>query len=327
MTKLQVPTDVPIALFPVRLETRFIANSGGNRELLVRVYPDEITTTTHEEPLTAAEISDAEYFWDTYNGGNSQETVESTWDQLVGAYGLPRATHIVRQLHPSSSTQPTTKPADWTKPPRARLLPSRWRAIGFQGGQEVFNVVSNPISVDELPIGPAPDHEDFAVHPPGDITDPASGAHWLVSFQEAVNVGMAMRIPESASWDYDQGLDKLVVVGVREESQTTVTRDALSAHLSDRFFEDSFGFVNVGTPTNHTEGVKADDAPEARLQYFKTATRTNLSFQGDPTTQTNAERVRRALGMEGVASHPIAFARGADARESDEVSILSLIHI
>ena len=35
-----IKTDLPLALFPVRLETRFV-DAGTGTQLLVRIYPDD----------------------------------------------------------------------------------------------------------------------------------------------------------------------------------------------------------------------------------------------------------------------------------------------
>ncbi len=317
MTTLNVPTDVPIALFPVRLETRFTTEPDGDRVLLIRIYPDEITMTAHESAMTEAEIEDAKHFWGIYHGSHSQETVESTWEQLSRAYGPERTAYIVRQLEPITVEPldfqtPTPKSESWTQPPRAAMLPTRWRAIGIVNGVNVFNVVSEPIA-SELAAGPDPDNPD--------LTDPTSPAHWMVSFQKAREVGMGIKVAESGSWNYDDGLDKLIVVGVREDANTTTTRDALSAHFENRVFEDHFGFLAPGTPTNHIEGARADDDPNEEMRYLDIATRDSLFFQPD----TDAERVQQALGLDGVSEHPMAYARGAQQRNSDAVSVVHQI--
>jgi hypothetical protein len=49
----QLDTHHPVALLPVRLETRFIRDAVGTGELLVRIYPDSIVADTHEPLLTS----------------------------------------------------------------------------------------------------------------------------------------------------------------------------------------------------------------------------------------------------------------------------------
>lgn len=50
---LKISDQYPILLFPVRLETKFMA---GGKELWVRVFPDDITVETHEAELTKDEV-------------------------------------------------------------------------------------------------------------------------------------------------------------------------------------------------------------------------------------------------------------------------------
>src|SRR4051812_32589117 len=57
------PGDRPLALFPVRLETRFFAQADGATELRVRVYPDKIHLDSHEPELTPAEKEWGEHYW------------------------------------------------------------------------------------------------------------------------------------------------------------------------------------------------------------------------------------------------------------------------
>ena len=55
--------DRPLALFPVRLETRFFPQPNGGSELRVRVYPDRIHIDSHEEELTPAEKTWGQHYW------------------------------------------------------------------------------------------------------------------------------------------------------------------------------------------------------------------------------------------------------------------------
>src|SRR4051794_28420724 len=55
-------TDVPLVLFPVRVESRFVS-SGTRTELLVRVYPDEVQVDAHDPGLTENERAWGCHFW------------------------------------------------------------------------------------------------------------------------------------------------------------------------------------------------------------------------------------------------------------------------
>lgn len=56
------PSDVPVLLFPLRLETRFKADGSGIPQLWVRVFPDTCLIDSFEETLTDHEIADAQTF-------------------------------------------------------------------------------------------------------------------------------------------------------------------------------------------------------------------------------------------------------------------------
>ena len=59
--------DRPLALFPVRLETRFFPQQNGGSELRVRVYPDHIHIDSHEAELTQAEKTWGQHYWTQYS--------------------------------------------------------------------------------------------------------------------------------------------------------------------------------------------------------------------------------------------------------------------
>lgn len=129
-------SDEPIALLPVRLETRFV-----DGDLLVRVYPDRIHEDSHEPGLTDAERRWGQNFWayawyatvesPTASGlatdlptarhdelvgmlgalsddGYPDDPVERkrairarSWGQLVERFGRERAAYVVHTLRPA----------------------------------------------------------------------------------------------------------------------------------------------------------------------------------------------------------------------------------
>src|SRR5512134_3696924 len=141
------PSDVPLALLPVRLETRFFRVDTA-MELRIRVYPDKIHVDSHETLLTAAERDWGRHFWEqVWRTGGIADAEARAWRQLAERYGAERAGWIARQLRPTNLAQrprtpvpptapldpapafpavPTAPPGDdaaWRRAPQARLLP------------------------------------------------------------------------------------------------------------------------------------------------------------------------------------------------------------
>ena len=56
LASVLAPSTHPLALLPVRLETRFAARPDGTSELRVRIYPDQIHIDAHDPRLSAEEI-------------------------------------------------------------------------------------------------------------------------------------------------------------------------------------------------------------------------------------------------------------------------------
>ena len=88
-------TDLPLALFPVRLETRF--NAEGTH-LLVRIYPDAIHADAFEPELTPVEMTWGKHFWEqTWLAGRNEARERSAWAQVAEQFGATRAAWIVKQ--------------------------------------------------------------------------------------------------------------------------------------------------------------------------------------------------------------------------------------
>src|SRR5688572_3785501 len=91
---------LPIALLPVRIETRFVIDS--TSKLLVRIYPDEIVADLHDARLTAAEVAAGRAYW-TLAWNPADEL--AAWTALVQQHPI-RAAWIVQQLRPTTLTPP-----------------------------------------------------------------------------------------------------------------------------------------------------------------------------------------------------------------------------
>ena len=207
--------DRPLALFPVRLETRFFPQPNGGSELRVRVYPDRIHIDSHEAELTQAEKTWGQHYWTQISrAGNDTQAQTNAWRQLADRYDPQRAAWIARLLRPTNlesrtaSTEPSFprvdvvaegKDAAWRSAPQARLLPSRWIAIVQAAGRVIAAAAGRDIRPD-LAVGPDP-QVDADTRPRFPATRPAvdAGMRWMVDFDEAEAAGMGLRIPLSAA--------------------------------------------------------------------------------------------------------------------------------
>src|SRR6476660_5244939 len=107
--------SVPLLLLPMRLEIRFV-DSSESSEILVRIYPDQISIDTHDPELTRAEIEDATDYWRiVWKSGNppaNDSDFRAAWRRLVTKYRAPRAAWIVLQTTPLNISLRPTAPTE-----------------------------------------------------------------------------------------------------------------------------------------------------------------------------------------------------------------------
>src|SRR5262245_43702953 len=130
----------PIALLPVRLETRYVPVLAPT-SLRIRVYPDDLNTIEHVPALTPEESEKGRAYWEARFAHGDNEAARLLRDLTV-VFGRGRAAMIVRILTPlngvpaegveAEPTFPDTEVIDArAKATRAVLLPDRWCAIGY----------------------------------------------------------------------------------------------------------------------------------------------------------------------------------------------------
>jgi hypothetical protein len=285
------PSHVPVALLPVRLETRFFAVSGG-MELRIRVYPDKIHLDSHETLLTVAEREWGVHFWSQFwRAGGGAEAQARAWRQLAERYGAARAAWIARQLRPlnpadepkapiaadkplvpppSFPNPPTALPGDdaaWRRAPMARLLPERWIAVAYHDNQ-VALVASGREIVLPLPAGPDPSPTAVVPPPSDDTLSIDNGMRWMVDFTEAEARGMALRMMLTPT-QVAVGIQTLIVFGVRGSLAPADGAAQFAALLDAHHYTDGLEFLRFGAPTNNTTELRSAyrggaDASEAR---------------------------------------------------------------
>jgi hypothetical protein len=283
--------DVPVALLPVRIEARFFDNG---RELRVRIFPDQIHIDAHEPELTATELEAGEAYWRAQVAGEA-----GAWEALCAAVrGPARAAWVSQALEPTNLGQPgqphfpvvEERPAAWSKAAVATALPERWVVIGQRTGTELFRVWTNAVA-DGLDVTLAP-LDDSTPVPDGELPLQPS-ARWLVDFEEAERVGMAVRVSGA---QLDAGLDRLFVLGVDWTLAPDAAADTINDLLAAHVYTDGLEALAPGTPTNVTAAARSGAPPSAD------ALAAALDPEHRPSAQaargTGADRTWRALGLE-----------------------------
>ena len=190
-------------------------------------------------------------------------------------HGEYRAGWIVRETRPTnwdpSQGEPSPGadalvfplPGDPPDPPvpRAEALPDCFAVVLIAGDNVVRTEYGRPVP-DDLALGPDAAQADTWLQ-----RDPVTGRlvaagslKWLIDFDAAELVGMALRIPLSAPFD-TQGFDRLLVIGVRGAAATKDGPATLEALLAKHRYGGGCSIVRNGTPTNNTESARSGWQP------------------------------------------------------------------
>ena len=315
----QLETGQAIALLPVRLETRFQQSEQGT-DLLVRFYPDDIHVETHEPELTEEELEMGRAFQAATRSADEAPEDEqravrlAAWASLAGRFGPERAAWVARVLTPVETEDGEVVPPEtpmhaepWTRGPRATTLPDRFLVLGYRSGTRAFAVWGEPVP-DPLPVGPEPNAEIPEPAEDEPAIDPA--IRWMHAFDEALRVGMAVRVPMGAG--PVARIDRLIALGVKASADVFEATSRLAALLDDHHYTDGLGFVRQGSPTNNTGEVRS-----AHGQPDETFERSFAIERGEPLATagdgSNGAAVARALGLDTAL-----FAHVADAGLSEQ---------
>ncbi len=262
----------PFVLLPVRIETSFAPSPTGPT-LRVRFYPDDISLAPPLAPVSTDEGKLGRAYWrkraasrHAPRSRRARRGYETAWATLAARAGAYRAGWVVRATRPvnpdaAPSDLQFTDPAPPTDPAvsRAALLPDRFVVIGFVADptthalRSVVKGVGAPIP-DDLVIAPDPSQaETFLTRDDGTgrliVPD---ALKWMVDYDAAVRVGMAMTIWLAPPFD-TQGFDRLVAVGVRAATAPEDAPAAMQTLLEKHRYGHGCAILPSGTPTNNTD--------------------------------------------------------------------------
>ena len=314
------PSDAPLVLLPVRLETRFFTLPDSAIELRIRVFPDKIHLDSHEPDLLPGERDWGAHYWEQdWRAGNDETARAVAWGQLVDRFGAARGGWIARVLTPTNAQQRPTAPVPgaqplpvapvfpavpvvsdgkdsaWRRAPRAQLMPDRWIATLHSFAQPLLQATGRDI-VRPLAVGPDPQKAASPTTPAdGESVQVDEGMKWMVDFDAAEAAGMALRmtIPPAVMTN---GIAFLFVFGVAKSLGPVDSASQLAGLLDAHHYTDGLEFLRYGTPTNNTDDRRAAayaDDPAHQRSY-------GIEVASDPSkfdATSNALRLGQALGL------------------------------
>jgi hypothetical protein len=307
----------PIALLPVRIETRFGARDG-KPVLRLRIYPDELAADAHEPELTADELGAGKAYWQA--GWNPAGEADA-WRALLARTSAARSAWIVLQTTPTNLAQrPAGGPifaavpsrdSSWSRPVEARVLPDRFAVVCRRDGQVVRRGLGQPIP-DPLAVTVSPkvdpDDQTSVTDISGDGLLLDNALLWTVDFAAAEAVGMGITI-DLGPEDQARGFDRVLVYGLRSSLSPAEGAARLAALLDAQHYSRGLAFVPQGTPTNNAAGAASGfPFPDPNgAASFAIERGAPLAADG-----TDGQAFARALGVSVTVADHLAGAGGQE---------------
>jgi hypothetical protein len=339
-------TDFPIALLPIRLETRLAQVTANSKRLrlCLRVYPDQVHIDEHEPTLSDTELHWGTDYWSAILASKADDGRRTAaWKEMADRFSPERASWIARVTQPvvlpdAQLHWPHVLPRSeaWGRQPLAQLLPTEWHVSGTakgdgpDGGTHSYPFGASIQALpDARPLPAGFDPAGTANVSSDGLTIP-SGMGWMIDFKEGINKGMALEIdlPEETSTLTNLTIERLIVFGVDTQLQPQAGAEALAGLLEAHYHTDGFDFVPPGTPTNTTDTVLSGYNPRSAAQMESlavgkddhaptdedaNATLLSVAF-GLPAQSTVLTDTRGGLAAPG----PSAFARTSYAADRDD---------
>lgn len=332
----QVDSDVPIALFPLKLETRFF-RKGRSHELRVRIFPDQIAISAFQEALSEAEVKAGRTFWRDCAAAGAEK--DPTIAQEAAAEVFAKRTEGNRTLWIALETRPRNwpdranaklpDPDDLDFPNRknaptnnaatASLLPDQFVVELYNNGRLIHSATTVQIK-DKLLMGP--DAEGVLARierdkDKGNITT-TDNLKWLFDYDDAVKAGMAVSIPITAS-DRARGFDQVLALGLRFSEGAKGGAALLQNHLRDLRFSTGLDILPNGTPTNNTEDAATgfdSGQHDGAAEVLRLARNATPSVATNYRDKRDGQRLAEAFGLTEDALANLCHAEQNDIGEA-----------
>ena len=307
----QLDDNIPVLMFPVRLETKF-AGAGRGVDLRVRIFPDDVQVSAHDPLLSAAERDAGAAYWADRGralalAADERRTAEQgAWSLIATRFGGPRARYIAR----------TTKPAGWPAPPsggaapgapvrdllsgmppRARLLPDFFVVTALDASNNVIARATGRSIADDLQMGLDPEAPAASLgrDANGRLAADANLA-WLIDYDRAVDAGMAvtLQLPRRMP------IARVIALGLRFSLSPADSTTALEQLFSDHRFTRGIDILAQGSPTNNTDGAASafttDLSADEALVEQEVNGRIAVGVL-DHAAKSDSQRLAEALGI------------------------------
>jgi hypothetical protein len=288
---------------------------------------DEILVIGTQTPLSPAEAGAISTYWQAlWLAGDDLGKQQAAQAALDAAVGAARAAQLIANYQPYNlkDTPPAplkksdvalstafvvfpqdqpTKQAAWSQAPRVNRLADRFVVLGYAGGVQTLEALSNVVSL-PLIVGPDPSVDPStdptgAIHPNNGGLFVPDELRWLVDFERAVEVGMGVKIdltPEQAR----SGFDRLLVLGVQLSEKGDDAKTTLEELLQHHHYGRSgLSLVPQGAPTHNTTGAGSGytqvDDPDASFDDRKQAAL--FTPTTDPTRKRDGQWLAELLGL------------------------------
>ncbi|OXM49352.1 hypothetical protein CFP71_30070 [Amycolatopsis thailandensis] len=208
-------------------------------------------------------------------------------------------------------------PQSWTVAAKAALLPDKFTFFGYVGDRRVFAEPGLPVRQD-LAVSPDPKEPpatQLRINERDGTLFVPPALEWLTEFDKAVGVGMGIRIKRTA--DFPGGLDRLVVLGLREQATPEDSAAAFGKLLEDQLHSPAgFAFLPQGTPTNNSEELPAGQDRKTEAEAGLATIAGFTAAAPDWRTKTDGEWFAELLGLDPAKLAGVPNAKGTDRRDA-----------